>query len=80
MLYTSYLGFNIVVTRDLLESAKLEKVLFTPSTKAELGTRDENITEEEVAKLVGNELYAKVRDISVNIFCQARAYAETRAS
>jgi len=67
-----------VLPRDLLESAKLEKVLFTPSTKAELGTHDENITEEEGAKLVGNELYAKVRDISVNIFCQARAYAETR--
>ncbi len=67
-----------VLPRDLLESAKLEKVLFTPSTKAELGTHDENITEEEGAKLVGNELYAKLRDISVNIFSQARAYAETR--
>lgn len=67
-----------VLPRDLLESAKLEKVLFTPSTKAELGTHDENITEEEGAKLIGNELYAKVRDISVNIFSQARAYAETR--
>lgn len=67
-----------VLPRDLLESAKLEKVLFTPSTKANLGTHDENITEEEGAKLIGNELYAKVRDISVNIFSQARAYAETR--
>ncbi len=67
-----------VLPRDLLESAKLEKVLFTPSTKAELGTHDENITEEEGAKLIGNELYAKVRDVSVDIFSQARAYAETR--
>lgn len=67
-----------VLPGDLLESAKLEKVLFTPSTKAKLGTHDENITEEEGAKLIGNELYAKVRDISVNIFSQARAYAETR--
>ena len=67
-----------VLPKGLLESAKLEKVLFTPSTKAELGTHDENITEEEGAKLIGNELYAKVRDISVSIFNQARAYAETR--
>jgi phosphoribosylaminoimidazole-succinocarboxamide synthase len=67
-----------VLPRDLLESAKLEKVLFTPSTKAKLGTHDENITEEEGAKLIGNELYAKVRDVSVDIFSQARAYAETR--
>ena len=67
-----------VLPGGLLESAKLEKVIFTPSTKAELGTHDENITEEEGAKLIGSELYAKVRDISVNIFTQARAYAETR--
>jgi phosphoribosylaminoimidazole-succinocarboxamide synthase len=67
-----------VLPEGLLESAKLEKVLFTPSTKAELGTHDENITEEEGAKLIGSEMYAKVRDISVNIFTQARAYAETR--
>jgi phosphoribosylaminoimidazole-succinocarboxamide synthase len=67
-----------VLPGGLLESAKLEKVLFTPSTKAELGTHDENITEEEGAKLIGSEMYAKVRDISVNIFTQARAYAETR--
>ena len=64
--------------RDLLESAKLERVLFTPSTKAELGTHDENITEEEGAKLVGRELYTRVRDVSVRIFTDARAYAETR--
>ena len=67
-----------VLPEHLLESAKLEEVLFTPSTKAELGTHDENITEEEGAKLIGKELYAKVRDISVNLFKQAREYAETR--
>ena len=64
--------------KNLLESSKLEEVLFTPSTKAELGTHDENITEEEGAKLIGKEMYMKVRDISVNIFKQARTYAETR--
>ena len=67
-----------MLPKGLLESAKLEEIIFTPSTKAELGTHDENITEEEGAKLIGNELYAKVRDISVDIFRQARAYAETR--
>lgn len=67
-----------VLPKNLIESAKLEEVLFTPSTKAELGTHDENITEEEGEKLLGSELYKKVRETSVNIFKQARAYAETR--
>ena len=67
-----------VLPKNLLESAKLEKVIFTPSTKAELGTHDENITEEEGAKLVGQDLYNKVRDLAVTIFGEARAYAETR--
>ena len=67
-----------VLPKNLLESSKLEDVLFTPSTKADLGTHDENITEEEGEKLVGKELYLKLRDISMNIFKQARAYAETR--
>ena len=67
-----------VLPKNLLESAKLENVLFTPSTKAELGTHDENITEEEGAKLIGQDLYGKIRDLSTKIFREARAYAETR--
>lgn len=63
---------------NLLESSKLETVLFTPSTKAELGTHDENITEEAGAKLIGADLYAKVRETSIKIFSEARAYAETK--
>ena len=67
-----------VLPKNLLESSKLDSVLFTPSTKAELGEHDENITEDEGAKLIGQELYAKVRDISVKIFSAAREYAETK--
>ena len=67
-----------VLPKNLLESSKLETVLFTPSTKAELGTHDENITEEAGAKLIGEDLYAKVREASIKIFSEARAYAETK--
>ena len=63
---------------DMLESAKLEKVIFTPATKAELGSHDENITEEQAAILVGGDLYAQARETSFSIFTQAREYAETR--
>ena len=64
--------------KNLPESAKLDTVLFTPSTKEELGNHDRNITEEEGAGLIGRELYDKVRSLSIRIFSEARAYAETR--
>ncbi|SBW03407.1 Phosphoribosylaminoimidazole-succinocarboxamide synthase [uncultured delta proteobacterium] len=67
-----------VLPKNLQESAKLDQVLFTPSTKAELGEHDENITEAAGAKLIGEALYAKVKDVTIKIFTEARAYAETR--
>ncbi|CAK7020493.1 MAG: Phosphoribosylaminoimidazole-succinocarboxamide synthase [Desulfovibrio sp.] len=66
-----------VLPKGLVEASKLEEPLFTPSTKAELGTHDENITEEEAAKLVG-PVYAQVRETAIKIFTEARAYAETK--
>lgn len=62
----------------LLESERLDKPLFTPSTKAELGLHDENITREQGIRLVGKELYRKIEEISLTIFSQARDYAATR--
>jgi phosphoribosylaminoimidazole-succinocarboxamide synthase len=64
--------------KGLRESSKLEKVLFTPSTKAALGTHDENITEEQGEGIVGKAVYGKARDASIAIFSAAREYAETR--
>ena len=66
------------LSANLLESSKLEMPIFTPSTKAELGSHDENITEEVAAKMVGPALYEKVRDVSLAIFTTARDYAEKR--
>ncbi len=67
-----------VLPEGLVESAKLEPALFTPSTKAELGEHDENITRAEAAKLLGDELAAKVEDISLRIFEAGREYAATK--
>lgn len=69
---------GIKLPQGLLESSKLDSVIFTPSSKAELGTHDENITEAQAAGLVGPGLYARVRETSIAIFSEARAYAETR--
>ena len=62
----------------LKESAELPDPLFTPSTKAALGDHDENITRTEAMRLVGKDLFLKIEEISLAIFCQAREYAATR--
>ena len=62
----------------LKESAELPDPLFTPSTKAALGAHDENITRAEAMRLVGKDLFLKIEEISLAIFCQAREYAATR--
>jgi phosphoribosylaminoimidazole-succinocarboxamide synthase len=72
----SVCGINLPA--GLVESAKLEQPIFTPSTKAELGTHDENISFEEMAKLCGREIAEQVRDVTIRIYCKARDYAETK--
>jgi len=69
---------GIKLPAGLVESAKLEQPIFTPSTKAELGTHDENISFEEMAKLCGRELAEQVRDVTIRIYSKARDYAETK--
>lgn len=62
----------------LQESAMLEKPLFTPSTKAEIGEHDENITVDQAAAMLGPGLMAKTQDLSLAIYSRARDYARTR--
>lgn len=64
--------------KGLLESARLEPALFTPSTKAELGQHDENITLKQAEALLGADIAAQVQKVSLEIFEQGRAYAATR--
>ena len=59
---------GIALPSGLQESDKLPEPIFTPSTKAELGEHDINIDFEEAAKIVGKELAAKVRDLSLAIY------------
>ncbi len=62
----------------LLESQKLEKPLFTPSTKAELGDHDENITVAQAAKLIGKEQAEKVAALAEELYSTGRDYAAER--
>ncbi len=59
---------GIALPPGLQESDKLPEPIFTPSTKAELGEHDINIDFEEAAKIVGKDLAAKVRDLSLAIY------------
>jgi phosphoribosylaminoimidazole-succinocarboxamide synthase len=61
----------------LVESDRLPEPLFTPSTKAESG-HDENITFAQAAALVGDELAAQVRDVSIALYRHAVDYASSR--
>jgi phosphoribosylaminoimidazole-succinocarboxamide synthase len=62
----------------LKESEKLATPLFTPSTKAELGEHDENITVEQAVGMIGEELARKVEAVSIAIFSQGREFAESK--
>ncbi len=69
---------GIQLPKGLLESSKLQKPIFTPATKAEMGLHDENISFEKVQKVVGKELAQKLRTLSIAIYEKARDIAEKR--
>ena len=68
---------GIALPPGLRESARLPEAIFTPATKAATG-HDENISFERAASLIGNERAAQVRDVSLEIYRSAAAYAEPR--
>ena len=62
----------------LQQAEKLPETLFTPAYKAEAGAHDENIGFEKVIELVGEKLATRVRDIAIQIYERAAAYALER--
>jgi len=69
---------GILLPVGLHESEKLPGPIFTPSTKADIGVHDENISFDKAADLVGKELAEKVRQSAIEVYQAAAAYAETR--
>jgi phosphoribosylaminoimidazole-succinocarboxamide synthase len=69
---------GIALPEGLRQADKLAEPLFTPSTKAELGAHDENISFARMTDLVGRETAERVRDASLAIYTLARDHAETR--
>ncbi|CBX95036.1 hypothetical protein IAQ61_008474 [Plenodomus lingam] len=68
---------GIALPKGLLEGQKLPEPLWTPSTKAELGGKDENISPEQARKTIADEnVAAKVEELSLAIYKAAAARAE----
>ncbi len=66
---------GIKLPEGLEQASKLPQAIFTPSTKAEIGDHDENISFEETVELLGRDLAEKVRDVSIRIYTECAAYA-----
>lgn len=69
---------GIQLPAGLKEAAKLPQPIFTPSTKAAVGDHDENISFEQCEAIIGKELAAQVRDVSIALYSAAVEYAATR--
>ena len=68
---------GIPLPSGLVESSQLPEPIFTPSTKATTG-HDENISFEEAASRIGASLALRLRDVSIEIYTRAAAYASAR--
>ncbi len=69
---------GIPLPNGLKESEKLPEPIFTPSTKAEDGMHDENISFEKAADIVGKEIADKVKDLSLQIYEFGRKLADEK--
>ena len=69
---------GIELPEGLVNSSKLADPIFTPSTKAEIGDHDENISFDRCAEIIGAEDAAALRDLAVKIYSTARDYAAER--
>ena len=69
---------GIKLPEDLKESEKLAEVIFTPSTKEEVGTHDVNIDFDEAANLIGKDIAEKVKSLSYEIYKKGAEIAEEK--
>ena len=69
---------GIPLAAGLVQASQLPEAIFTPSTKAEIGTHDENIDFSRAEKILGAPNASKVRELAVHLYTEAAAYARTR--
>ena len=66
---------GVKLPAGLKNASKLPEPIYTPAAKAEVGEHDENITYEKTVQMIGPELAAQIRDISIAIYKAASAIA-----
>lgn len=66
---------DIPLPENLVESEKLPEPIFTPSTKADIGDHDENISEQKAIEIIGLETYNILKSKSLEIYKKASDYA-----
>jgi phosphoribosylaminoimidazole-succinocarboxamide synthase len=69
---------DITLPKGLPESGKLPEPIFTPSTKAEIGEHDENISFERAVKILGKETAEEVKRLSLKIYETGRDFAQEK--
>ena len=80
--WSAYQKDNVVcgfkLPEGMLESEKFPEPLFTPSTKAEIGDHDENISLEQMEEIVGSQRAKEIEKISITLYKRAADYARTK--
>ncbi|MBD3272322.1 MAG: phosphoribosylaminoimidazolesuccinocarboxamide synthase, partial [Elusimicrobia bacterium] len=66
---------GIQLPAGLTESAQLKEPIFTPATKEEMGEHDRNISQREMADLIGSDLTENLKTISIKLYNYAQDYA-----
>ena len=69
---------GVSLPAGMKNAAKLPLPIFTPATKADLGDHDENISFDRMGEIIGRELAARVRDISIALYQRAADFALSR--
>ena len=69
---------GIPLPADLQQAAKLPEPIYTPSTKAAVGDHDINVSFEETVTLIGEDKASQIKDISIQLYKLASAYAAER--
>jgi phosphoribosylaminoimidazole-succinocarboxamide synthase len=69
---------EIPLPSGLKLAQKLDQPIFTPSTKADVGDHDENISFEIMVNKIGKELSNQIKDVSLELYATALKYAESK--
>lgn len=69
---------GISLPPNMVESQKIAEPLFTPSTKAEQGSHDENISPQQASTLIGESLYNQISQAAIKLYTEAATYAHSK--